>query len=72
MWDEVTMVLPKKSQCGIPKPAPWYGLMSECSLFMYSEEDRAGSARMRAARSTDVENIVIAIEVVVMSSAWQI
>ena len=46
--------------------------MSECSLFMYSDEDRAGSARMRATKSTDVENIVIAIEVVVMSSAWQI
>ena len=39
---------------------------------MYSDEDRAGSARMRAAKSTDVENIVIGIEVVVMSSAWQI
>ena len=40
---------------------------------MYSDEDRAGSARMRATKSTDVENTVIAIEVVVvMSSAWQI
>ena len=46
--------------------------MRECSLFMYSDEDRAGSARTRATKSTDVENIVIAIEVVVMSSAWQI
>ena len=31
---------------------------------MYSEEDRAGSARMIAAKNTDMDNIAMAIEVV--------
>lgn len=34
---------------------------------MYSEEDRAGSARMIPARNTDVENIIMVIEV----ASWQ-
>lgn len=31
---------------------------------MYSEEDRAGAARTITAKSTDVDNIVMLIEVV--------
>ena len=34
-------------------------MISECSLFMYSEEERAGSARIMAAKKTEMDNIVM-------------